>query len=269
MGNWRFIEISGTLPEVVDAKDIISFLNDHDEIDYFQVTSQGVHGLHYWIPEDSRIINVYSTIGKCSSGVEFITDEMTIFSTRFPSVHLVIHIGKDDENSECEATILVADGKCKILPPQQQFVGWRHDYSNLGNKKTPDLKIFKIDINNGVDRTMDDYIIVARSIEQVYKHFLDLFQIVSDGNYENKNEGIWNLEESEIKKNIGKGTNPDTPKNITEKIICNLLCWYCKKSDKNVQKLDINDIIRAFNIYFVEWYDGIQIKELTSGHIYS
>lgn len=269
MGNWRFIEISGTLPEGVDANEIISFLNNHDEIDYFQVTSQAVHGLDYWIPEDSSTIRVCSAIGKCSSGVDFITNEMTIFSTRFPSVNLVIHIGKNYENSECAFTILVGDSKCTILPPQQQFVGWRHNSSSSDYKGTPELKTFKIDINNGVGGSIDDYIIVASNIERIYKHFLDLFQVASNGNYENDFEGIWNLEESELKRDIGKGTNPNTPKNVIDRIICDLLCWYCRKFNKSVQKLNINDIIEAFNRYFVDWCDGIYIRELTSSHIYS
>lgn len=130
MGNWRFIQIVGRLPSGVDTREISSFLNEHEDIEYFQDIFRGIHGLDYWISHSHDLeINIMCTIGKCPGDLDFITKEMQILSARYPKLELVIDVGCGYECQVCEASFYVSKGMVEIKGPRINKIGHQRGHT--------------------------------------------------------------------------------------------------------------------------------------------
>lgn len=126
MGNWRYIKINGRLPTGVDSLEVSDFLNQHQDIDYFQDVAGGVHGLHYWISDSvNGEISMECTIGKCPGDLDFVGEEMQILADQYFDLELIIDIGQAYECRICEASFVVSQGKVVKEEARINKMGYR------------------------------------------------------------------------------------------------------------------------------------------------
>jgi hypothetical protein len=139
MGNWKTVNITGTIPEaeIQPLRDWLGYSHDDGDPGWehfgplsFNRESPSLAGLNDW---------VRTTVFACGNLAERdystgnVAEELRRLLEIAPGMRLKVHCGGDWESGTCTATITVAEGHVTIGPPEAETVAPVSDEQAAGN----------------------------------------------------------------------------------------------------------------------------------------
>lgn len=125
MGNWRTVNIEGSLDEA-DAKAARLFVNTGEDWGRFHCLAYfgpSLCGLGPWIPSGGGEIRAVGNLSERDYGVEDVAETLTKLVEVAPSLRVAVHCGGEYESTECIATVVVVDGIVITREPAVATVG--------------------------------------------------------------------------------------------------------------------------------------------------
>jgi hypothetical protein len=123
MGNWRSVKIVGSCDasEVRKLKDFINCSN-YDDFDNFCPLSftGGLVGLPLW---PAKHIDATGNLAERGYDEDSVAECLNLLAKIAPSLKLKVHMGGDDEDKKCVATVVLENGKVEIDEPQIDKIG--------------------------------------------------------------------------------------------------------------------------------------------------
>ena len=131
MGNWKTVNIVGSCgKEDVQKLKGALFTPDFNDWHCFSFSETGsLCGLGDWASED---INAIGNLSERDYSVEDVADTLRMLVKQAPSLDIKVHCGGDYESLDCEATVVVKNGKVRIQKPQVEKIMKISDDQILG-----------------------------------------------------------------------------------------------------------------------------------------
>lgn len=137
MGNWRTVNLSGTIAEA-DIAPLRARLGYHygpggfDNFGplSFSTEKPSLCGLNDWVRPE---VNAVGNLAERDYTPEDVRAELEQLLTIAPSMMLVIHCGGGYETDECVATIRTGEGLAVLLPPEVEKIAGISDEQATAN----------------------------------------------------------------------------------------------------------------------------------------
>lgn len=124
MGNWRSVNIVGTIPEEhIEPMTEYFTLGDYKDggWDRFNPLSimRSIFGLPDWVQEEVKAIG---NLSERDYSVESIAEVLKLIAKKWPGCKLKVHCGGDYEDKTCIATIALEDDKVETRYPEVKMI---------------------------------------------------------------------------------------------------------------------------------------------------
>jgi hypothetical protein len=141
MGNWRTVNITGTMTDE-DARKLHGVLDRGDDIGHwpgwgepyaclsFRSLRPSICGLGTW---PTPIMNCCGNLAERDYSVQDVADALTALMPVAPSMLLKVHCGGEYESSECVVTVSTGEGLVVVGKPEVASVAGPSDEQMLGN----------------------------------------------------------------------------------------------------------------------------------------
>lgn len=118
--DYRVVNISGIVKDEYELPKILDYFNNPDDnLKIFRFTPEGQpNHLGHWINKLSTLgISKSALLSQCDVSISDIHTELYQIAAKFPSLQLEVLVGGPYKNIECEATMVVTNGKCYLHGP--------------------------------------------------------------------------------------------------------------------------------------------------------
>jgi hypothetical protein len=120
MGNWRTVNLVGTL-STEDAKKVHDYLElNYQHNDWNCLHNGGIYGLPNW---GETIIDCVGNLAERNYDAEDILEELEKIAIFAPSLSIIVHCGGNYESNECVSSIVFNQGKGEIVEPLIDKIG--------------------------------------------------------------------------------------------------------------------------------------------------
>lgn len=139
MGNWRTVNVSGTIAEadLGPLRERLGYSHDRGFLSEqqfgplsFNTDSPSLCGLNNWVRSE---VSATGNLAERDYGPEDVRAELQELLTIAPSMMLTVHCGGDWESDECVATIRTGEGLAVLLPPEVEKVTGPSEGQMMGN----------------------------------------------------------------------------------------------------------------------------------------
>lgn len=117
--DYRIVNISGIVEDEYELPKIIEYFNSDKGPKIFAFTPESnPNHLGHWINKLSTLgISKSALLSQCDVSISDIHTELYQIAAKFPSLRLEVLVGGPYKNIECEATMIVVNGKCYLHGP--------------------------------------------------------------------------------------------------------------------------------------------------------
>lgn len=116
MGIWNRAMIVGTCGEKdVGALSRALVYDRRTMAGFHCLCNGGICGLPNWAAEN---INAVGNLAERGYDANSVAETLEDLAKAAPSLSVKVHVGKDGEADECEATVTLSDGKAAVGPPE-------------------------------------------------------------------------------------------------------------------------------------------------------
>lgn len=128
MGNWRTVNITGTMSQqdAVALRDWLGYSHEPGDPAWerfgplsFNRVQPSICGINNWVGPK---VSVSGNLAERDYTPEDVRDELEKLLRIAPTMMLVVHCGGDWESDECVATIRTGEGLAVLLPPEVEKI---------------------------------------------------------------------------------------------------------------------------------------------------
>lgn len=139
MGNWRTVNVTGTIAEadITPLRARLGYTHEPGDPGWehfgplsFNLDKPSLCGLNNWVRPN---VSAAGNLAERDYTPEDVRAELQELLTIAPSMMLVVHCGGDWESDECVATIRTGEGLAVLLPPEVEKVTGPSEGQIMGN----------------------------------------------------------------------------------------------------------------------------------------